>query len=141
MDPVSVILQLPSAMHLPHHAKALFLDVGRSAVEVVMIHVLVMLTAVKDGRRQLYEYESKVVPILEAHGGRILSAFRPALDGETPGPDEIHLIEFPSLESLASYQSDPRVAELASVRNEAIARTQVYVSSEFVPYGARSETE
>lgn len=95
-----------------------------------MIHVLIMIHVGPGGLDALRRYESKVVPIIREHGGKIISAFKPL---NNP-PDEIHLIEFSSREALAQYQQDGRVVELKSEREKAIAKTDLYISSEIINY-------
>ena len=95
-----------------------------------MIHILVIINAGAGGPKAMRQYESKVVPIMREHGGKLLSAFKPL---NNP-PDEIHLIEFPSEEALKRYQQDSRVVELKAEREIAIARTDLYVSSEIINY-------
>jgi uncharacterized protein (DUF1330 family) len=98
-----------------------------------MIHVLAMITAGEEGVEGLRSYEARVLPIVRSHGGRLLSAFVPRGDGLNR-PDEIHLLEFPSDESFASYRTDPRVQALSVQRARAIASTVVYVSAEIIDY-------
>ena len=99
-----------------------------------MIHVLAMLHAGIEGIEGLRDYESRVIPIMSMHGGRLLSAFRPNGNEHPEIPDEIHLIEFPSEEAFQSYRSDPEVARLAERRGVAISKTAIYVSQELLDY-------
>ena len=99
-----------------------------------MIHVLAIIHAGTNGSEGLQNYEAKVIPILEEHGGRLLSAFKPRGHENSECPDEIHLIEFPSEESFDSYRADPRVQALSEYRRSVISETTVYVSDELVSY-------
>ena len=99
-----------------------------------MIHVLAMLHAGIEGIDGLHDYESRVIPIMRMHGGRILSAFRPRGHEHPECPDEIHLIEFPSDESFQSYRNDPEVARLAEMRGVKISKTTIYVSEGVLDY-------
>lgn len=99
-----------------------------------MIHILVMMHAGSDGIASLRDYESKVIPILEEHGGKLLSAFMPR-DHERPEcADEIHLVEFPSDEAFQSYRTDSRVTGLSQLRGAAISQSTIYVSKAMVEY-------
>ncbi len=89
-----------------------------------------MIHAGTGGLDALRRYESKVVPIIREYGGKIISTFKPL---NNP-PDEIHLIEFSSREALAQYQQDGRVVELKSEREKAIAKIDLYISSEIINY-------
>ena len=95
-----------------------------------MVHVLIMIHAGASGLDAIRHYESQVVPIIREHGGTIISAFKPL---NNP-PDEIHLIEFSSKEALAQYQQDSRLIKLKSEREKAIAKTDLYISSEIINY-------
>jgi uncharacterized protein (DUF1330 family) len=99
-----------------------------------MIHVLAIIHAGENGTEELQKYEAQVMPILEKHGGKLLSAFKPRGHENGDSPDEIHLIEFPSQEAFQSYRADPGVAALSECRQSAISETTVYVSEQFVSY-------
>jgi hypothetical protein len=81
----------------------------------------VMLWAAPGQEQSLIEYEDRVLTLLPAHQGRLLSRVR-SLDGE---PFEIQLLRFASEQALASYTADPLRLELADLRERAIARTEV----------------
>jgi uncharacterized protein (DUF1330 family) len=81
----------------------------------------VMLWAAPGQEQSLIEYEDRVLALLPAHQGRLLSRVR-ALQGE---PFEIQLLQFTSEQALASYTEDPRRLELSHLRECAIARTEV----------------
>lgn len=99
-----------------------------------MIHILAMLHAGSEGIEGLRDYETRVIPVMKMHGGRLLSAFRPKGHEREECPDEIHLIEFPSDEAFQSYRTDPRVARLAELRGVTISKTEIYVSEELLEY-------
>ena len=99
-----------------------------------MIHVLAMLHAGSEGIEGLQDYESRAIPIMKMHGGRVLSAFRPEGHEHPEIPDEIHLIEFPSEEAFQSFRSDSQVARLAERRALAISKTVIYRSEELLDY-------
>lgn len=99
-----------------------------------MIQVVVLLRAGDGGLAGLHEFERKVLPVLREHGGRLVCAFAPE-QAAAGTPDEIHVLEFPSREHLEAYRSDPRLAELAPLRESAISATTVYVAERSVDYG------
>jgi uncharacterized protein (DUF1330 family) len=103
---------------------------------LLMIHILAMLHAGAGGVKSLRAYERKVMPILEEHGGKLLSAFTPQGHDQPECPDEVHLLEFPSDEAFQSYLSDERVTGLSEMRGVAIAKAVVYVSKEIVSYAS-----
>lgn len=99
-----------------------------------MIHVLAMLHAGPEGVEGLRSYETRVIPILRRHGGRLLSAFKPQGNDDPEHPDEVHLIEFPSEDAFQSYRGDPEVTRLSELRAIAISKSTIYVSEELVDY-------
>jgi len=86
----------------------------------------VMLWATPGQEQSLIEYEDRVLELLSAHGGEVLSRVR-TLDGE---PFEIQLLRFVSEQALAGYTDDPLRVELSDLRDRAIARTEVLRVSE-----------
>jgi len=58
-----------------------------------------------------------------------------ALAAAPSDPDEIHVIQFPSEQSFAAYKADPRLAQLSGLKQQVIAKMEVYVTSEFYDYG------
>ncbi len=83
----------------------------------------VMLTPTPGNASLLVEYEDRVLPLIPAHGGRVLQRVR-ALDAATV-PLEVHVIEFPSEDDLEEYLQDPARAALSDLRDRAIARTEL----------------
>lgn len=101
---------------------------------MMKIQVLVMLTAGEGGLPALRDYEYKVAPILREYGGELITAFMPLPTNNAPQVDEVHLLEFPSMQVFEMYRQDRRIAELSDVRGKAIAKTVIYMSSEFLEY-------
>jgi uncharacterized protein (DUF1330 family) len=55
-----------------------------------------------EGVASFQRFESRVLPLLARHGGRLERRLR-AADGQT----EIHVISFPDVEALERYRGDP----------------------------------
>jgi uncharacterized protein (DUF1330 family) len=89
----------------------------------VALTLCVLLTPRPGAQALLVEYEDQVLTLLERHGGRVLQRVR-SVEG-TDGPFEIHLLEVPSEDALAAYMDDPARLALATLREQAIAETQV----------------
>jgi uncharacterized protein (DUF1330 family) len=89
----------------------------------VPLTLCVLLYAAPGAEALLVEYEDHVLPLLDAHGGRLLQRLRnaPAADG----PFEVHVIEFSSEAALQQYMDDPARHALSESRDRAIARTEV----------------
>jgi len=91
-----------------------------------MIHVLVTME-VKDFT-QLAAFESKAVQVMHYHGGVMVRAFEVKRYDDGTG-QEVHLLEFPSLEAFDEYRSNPLLLEYAELRCKAIDSTVVVISS------------
>ncbi len=46
------------------------------------------------------------------------------------GPDEIHVLRFPSHHAFDCYRADARLTALAAIRDQCIADTQIRITSE-----------
>ncbi len=89
-----------------------------------MTVTLCVLLWAREGREaDLISYEDRVLQLLPDHGGRILQRARAA--GQPGQPLEVHLVQFPSEDALASYMSDERRGALSGHRDLAIERTEV----------------
>jgi len=64
------------------------------------------------------EYGRKIQPLLQKHGGRYLVRARQmeALEGTTPLPSVMVVLEFPSLEQARAWYRDPEYAPLIKLR-------------------------
>jgi hypothetical protein len=72
---------------------------------------------------------------MQRYGGQIQRVIRPLVSTQSDSaPHEIHLISFPSLESFTAYRGDSDLAQLAPLRQTAIARTEVLIGEEGEPY-------
>jgi len=98
-----------------------------------MIQIIAFLYASKNGIEGLREFESKVIPILREHKGNLLSASYNENKTEEE-PDEVHVIQFPSIENFEAYKSDVRVVELASLKSEMISKMDVLMTNMFYEY-------
>ncbi len=83
--------------------------------------VSVLLWARPGGEDLLFEYENRVLALLDRHQARLLSRVR-AIDG---GTCEIHLLEFATDQALVDYQNDPDRLALSAMREQAIERSEV----------------
>lgn len=98
-----------------------------------MIQIVALLYASKNGIDGLREFEAKVIPILREHKGKLISAS--SNDNKTTNePDEIHIIQFPSIEKFNAYKIDSRVIELSSLKNEMIKKVDIYITDSFYQY-------
>jgi hypothetical protein len=64
-----------------------------------------------------------------------LSAFKPsASKSKGEEIDEIHILQFPSLETFEKFRVDPALVALKNLRDEAISSTSLYLSDCFINY-------
>lgn len=104
------------------------------------IILIVNLFATESGLTALQKFESKVLPVLESHGGRLISAFTPTPphDQNQPVPDEVHILAFPSAGAFDAYRRDPVHTKLANERDTAIRHTEIAWSGTPVSYSDRT---
>jgi uncharacterized protein (DUF1330 family) len=76
----------------------------------------------------LSAYEDKVLRLVFEHRGRVLDRGTVAGGSQHDGepPTEIQLLEMPSEASLNAYLNDPRRLAMATERDAAIARTDLF---------------
>lgn len=80
-------------------------------------------------------FETAAAHVMKKYGGKIERVIRPTVSPSTNTlPYEIHVITFPSMERFEAYRTDADLAQLAPLRQAAIARTEVIVGAEREPY-------
>lgn len=94
-----------------------------------MLHVVAVLSVID--RAKLTLFESQAMAILKRHGGELVVAFTSATE---QGEREVHHLCFPDSEAFQAYRDDPELTSLASLREEAISDTEVYVSESVLDY-------
>jgi uncharacterized protein (DUF1330 family) len=78
-----------------------------------------------DGVDVFREYESLVLPLLAAHGGRLDRRLR---SGD--GHREIHIVWFPDSEALDAFRADPRRQQVGHLLELSRASTDLFVVEE-----------
>ena len=104
-----------------------------------MFDLVVMLW--RAGERPIGEFEHKVIPVVRAHGGQLLSAFRPQADAAGGCPDEVHVLRFPSREHFAAYRADPIHEALRPMREQVIARSEILLADESIDYSGGEDSQ
>ena len=101
-----------------------------------MIHIVVILE-VKD-REAFKQFEDTALAVMKEHGGKLISAFEPdPIESSPSNVEEVHILQFPSIEALRNYRVDSRLKERSWLRNKAISQTTVYVSGKMLSYGEK----
>jgi len=86
------------------------------------------------------QFERQAAVIMNSHGGRIDSAFRPSTAAmPTPNVDEVHVLKFPDHTAFDRYRSDENLLALSTLRQKAISQSTVYVSATEVDYSLQDE--
>ena len=99
-----------------------------------MIQIVVLLT-IRDIEK-FDDYENQAIQIMTEHSGKLVSAFKPD-ENESSDSDvhEVHILEFPSIELFQAYKESQKIQSLASLREQAIEKTSMYLSKKFNNYG------
>ena len=96
-----------------------------------MINILVTLEI--KNFTLLSELENKAVQFMHSHSGCIVKAFETKRNDDNSG-QEIHLLEFPSMDAFDAYRSDSVLLQYAALRNEAIESTSIIISDKSKEY-------
>jgi uncharacterized protein (DUF1330 family) len=94
------------------------------------ITLCVLLWAAEGEGETLAAYESDVLTLVPAHGGRVLQRVTNVAhtDDAAHGgvqPTEVQIIEMPDEDALAAYIADPAPAGRLDVRERVVARTEI----------------
>lgn len=98
-----------------------------------MIQIIALLYAGERGLEGLREFETKAVAIMREHSGILISASTSS-PAQSAGPDEIHVIQFPSTDCYDDYKSDLRLQELSELRQEVLRKVDIHITQEFHVY-------
>lgn len=107
-----------------------------------MIQIIAHLYAGSAGITGLRAFESKAIPILKKHRGNLISAsYRSSSSSHEKNgndhpnsPDEIHIIQFPSLSDFENYTSDAALASLREEHPHSIRKAELHITDSFHHY-------
>jgi hypothetical protein len=96
--------------------------------------------AILSVRREALEmfraFERHAAGVMARHGGRIERTVVVSPE-DAPGlVKEIHVVTFPDEQAFLAYRGDPRLRELAHLRDASVVHTEVLVGEEGPDYGA-----
>jgi uncharacterized protein (DUF1330 family) len=94
--------------------------------------VVAILTVRKAAAEQFRAYEKHAAAVMAAHGGRIERTV--VIDGSELFK-EVHVVTFPGAAAFAAYRSDPRLAQMAHLRDESVLDTEILIGEEGPTYG------
>ncbi|MES2823091.1 MAG: DUF1330 domain-containing protein [Pseudomonadota bacterium] len=96
-----------------------------------MIHVFAKIQVNNFAALEKFEYEAG--KIMLEHQGRFLTAFE-TLRNSCGSGEEIHILEFQSIEHFEQYRQDERHQTLKELRAEAISATEIKISTQLKLY-------
>jgi hypothetical protein len=100
-----------------------------------MLLIAVHLYAHQGNITALRSFEQEALALIGRHGGCLLAAFKPENPERSADiPDEIHLLQFPSLAAFDAYRQSPETAGLSQKRVLAVQKTDIFLSEEIVRY-------
>lgn len=101
------------------------------------MHTLVVILTVRRSALPAFrKYEHLAARIMKVHGGRIERALVIDPDPHLATLRELHLVSFPDSAAFEAYRADLRLRDLASLRDRAVAATDVLVAEEGPTYDA-----
>ncbi|MEM7254376.1 MAG: hypothetical protein AAF493_23400 [Pseudomonadota bacterium] len=108
--------------------------------QVVPIKIVVHLYAHPGAEALLRSFEISAADIMGRYGGAIehVIAPDPSLQS-TEVPTEIHVVSFPDTRSFELYRDDPDLLRLAPLREQAIAKTEIFIGHDGVAYPQPSD--
>jgi antibiotic biosynthesis monooxygenase (ABM) superfamily enzyme len=103
------------------------------------IILVVQLFIHADREAEFRQFETETARIMSHYDGHVETVIRPLDCGQSSGqadalPYEVHLVSFPSLEQFEAYREDSDLATLATLRQSAIARTEILIGRAIAPY-------
>jgi uncharacterized protein (DUF1330 family) len=96
-----------------------------------MIQVFVKIQVKNFAALEKFEYEA--AKIMFEHQGRFLTAFETLRNSSGSG-EEIHILEFQSIEHFEQYRQDQRHQKLKDLRAAAISATEIKISTQLKFY-------
>ena len=103
-----------------------------------MVTIVAIITVRRAGLEAFRVFERRAAEVMTAHGGRIERTVVVA-DDSPELLKEIHVVTFPGERAFRAYQQDPRLADLAPLRAEAVVSTEVLVGEDGPDYGGRHD--
>ena len=98
-------------------------------------HIRIVSLWIHPGQDIAFEaFEREAARIMARYGGRIDSAVRIRPSGAGDQPFEVHVVSFPTGESVKSYADDPETVAVRARRNGIIAKTVILEGHEAGPY-------
>jgi uncharacterized protein (DUF1330 family) len=100
------------------------------------VTLVVTLTVRRDRLDQFRAFERRAAAVMVSHGGRIERTVVGPVEGRADLLTEVHVVTFPDEASFATYRADPRLRELAHLREASVVATAILVGEDGPDYSA-----
>jgi len=101
------------------------------------VTLVVTLRVRRDRTDEFRAFERHAARVMADHGGRIERTVIGPVEGRPDLLTEVHVVTFPGEAALAAYRADPRLRDLAHLRDAAIVSTDVLVGEDGPDYSPR----
>ncbi len=100
-----------------------------------MLYITVKIFGRTGRRGEFRGYETKALNLFRKHGGEIVIAYAPAIDGsQAEPPDEIQILKIADRSGFESFLNDPERIKMSGERDAVIRKIEVYISEEIIHY-------
>lgn len=96
--------------------------------------LVVTLTVKRDRLADFRAFERYAAAVMAAHGGRIERTVVAPAEGRADLLVEVHVVTFPDAAAFAAYRADPRLADMAHLRDGAVVSAQLLVGEDGPDY-------
>ena len=98
--------------------------------------LVVTLTVRRDRLAEFRAFERHAAAVMAGHGGRIERSVVGPVEGREDLVTEVHVVTFPGEAAFASYRADPRLREVAHLREASVLATAILVGEDGPDYSA-----
>lgn len=91
------------------------------------MHYITLWIFIKEGKKEVFErYESKVIPLLENHHGKLIYRMQVTqsmmINDVEEIPDELHFLSFRTKADFEAYKADPMREYFAYLLTDSVAK-------------------
>ena len=102
--------------------------------EAARVILVVTLTVRRDRLDQFRAFERRAATVMADHGGRIERAVVGPAPGRPELLTEVHVVTFPDDIALGAYRGDPRLRDVAHLRDASVVTTAVFAGEDGPDY-------
>lgn len=100
------------------------------------VTLVVTLTVRRDRLAEFRAFERRAAAVMADHGGRIERTVVAPVEGRADLLTEVHVVTFPGEPAFAAYRADPRLGEIAHLREAAVVATAILAGEDGPDYSA-----